>query len=344
MIKRTLYFGNPAYLSIKNEQLVIKGKEQDSKFTNHSGQEYDHDQEKVLDTFKTDSTIVAEKKEGWLEKRKDITKEILTTIPIEDIGIVILDNGQITITHRALSSLLDNNAAVVICSNTHMPNGLFLPLAGNTEQNERFREQIDSSEPLKKQLWQLTIAAKINNQLSVLKKNAVPINNMVTWAKKVRSGDPDNYEGRAAAYYWKNIFKQLPDFIRDRYGEPPNNLLNYGYAILRAVTARSLVGSGLLPTLGIHHSNKYNAYCLADDIMEPYRPFVDLLVKSIIDNGEDFYELTPSIKKQLLEIPTLDVYINDERSPLMIGMQKTTASLSKCFSGQLRKILFPILN
>ncbi|HOI30880.1 MAG TPA: type II CRISPR-associated endonuclease Cas1 [Melioribacteraceae bacterium] len=220
----------------------------------------------------------------------------------------------------------------------------FLPLSGNTEQNERFREQINSSEPLKKQLWQQTVTAKINNQLSVLKKNKVPINNMVTWAKKVRSGDPDNYEGRAAAYYWKNIFKQIPDFIRDRYGEPPNNLLNYGYAILRAVTARSLVGSGLLPTLGIHHSNKYNAYCLADDIMEPYRPFVDLLIKYIIDNGEDFYELTPSIKKQLLEIPTLDVIINDERSPLMVALQKTTASLSKCFSQQLRKILYPILN
>jgi len=121
-------------------------------------------------------------------------------------------------------------------------------------------------------------------------------------------------------------------------------LLNYGYAILRALTARSLVGSGLLPTLGIHHANKYNAYCLADDVMEPYRPFVDLLVKFIIDNGEDFYELTPSIKKQLLEIPTLDVIINNERSPLMVALQKTTASLSKCFSQQLRKILFPILN
>lgn len=305
MIKRTLYFSNPVYLSKKNEQIYFDFPDQ---------------------------------------KENEKRSEILNQAPIEDLGMVVLDHQQITITHGLLSSLINNNTAVITCDSSHMPNGLFLPLSGNTEQNERFREQINSSEPLKKQLWQQTVTAKINNQLSVLKKNKVPINNMVTWAKKVRSGDPDNYEGRAAAYYWKNIFKQLPDFIRDRYGEPPNNLLNYGYAVLRAVTARSLVGSGLLPTLGIHHSNKYNAYCLADDIMEPYRPFVDLLIKNIIDNGEDFYELTPSIKKQLLEIPTLDVMLNDERSPLMVALQKTTASLSKCFSQQLRKILYPILN
>ncbi|MEW6507787.1 MAG: type II CRISPR-associated endonuclease Cas1 [Bacteroidota bacterium] len=331
MIKRTLYFGNPAYLSKKNEQLVVKSKEQD----------YEHDQGKVLDTEKTDSNKVAEKKEGWLEKRKDITKDILNTIPIEDIGIVILDNGQITITHGALSSLLDNNAAVVTCSNTHMPNGLFLPLAGNTEQNEKFRAQINSSEPLRKQLWQQTITAKIRNQAAILRERNVPINNMITWAKKVRSGDPDNYEGRAAAYYWKNFFPIIEGFIRDRNGEPPNNLFNYGYAILRAITARGLVGSGLLPTLGIHHANKYNAYCLADDIMEPYRPYVDRIVFQMVYNGEDFYELTPSIKKQLLQIGTEEIIIAGERSPLMVGMQRTTASLAKCFEGTARKITYP---
>jgi CRISPR-associated protein Cas1 len=330
MIKRTLYFGNPAYLSKKNEQLVVKSKEQD----------YEHDQEKELDN---ETNIVAEKKEGWLEKRKEITKEVLNTVPIEDIGIVILDNGQITITHGALSSLLDNNAAVVTCSNTHMPNGLFLPLAGNNEQNEKFRAQIDSSEPLKKQLWQQTITAKIKNQAANLRERKVPINNMLTWAKKVRSGDPDNYEGRAAAYYWKNFFPMIEGFIRDRNGEPPNNLFNYGYAILRAITARGLVGSGLLPTLGIHHANKYNAYCLADDIMEPYRPYVDRIVFEMVKNGEDFFELTPSIKKQLLSIGTEEIIIDGERSPIMVGMQRTTASLAKCFEGKARKIIYPEL-
>jgi CRISP-associated protein Cas1 len=335
MIKRTLYFGNPAYLSKKNEQLVVNNKEQDK------DQEYEH--EKEPDNEKHEANIVAEKKEGWLEKRKDIAKEVLKTIPIEDIGIVILDNGQITITHGALSSLIDNNAAVVTCDGSHMPNGLFLPLAGNTEQNEKFRAQIDSSEPLKKQLWQQTISAKIRNQAFILRERKAPINNILTWAKKVRSGDPDNYEGRAAAYYWKNFFPMIDGFIRDRNGEPPNNLFNYGYAILRAIAARGLVGSGLLPTLGIHHANKYNAYCLADDIMEPYRPYVDKIVYEMVSNGEDFYELTPSIKKQLLAIGTTEIIIGGERSPLMVGMQRTTASLVKCFEGTARKIIYPLM-
>jgi len=164
---------------------------------------------------------------------------------------------------------------------------------------------------------------------------------MIHWAKKVRSGDPDNYEGRAAAYYWKNLFPEILEFTRDRYGDPPNQLLNYRYAILRAIVARNLVGSGLLPTLGIHHHNKYNSYCLADDIMEPYRPFVDEIVCTIVENGEDFYEISKSIKQQLLEIPTVDVFIENKRSPLMIGVQRTTASLAKCYAGEQRKILYP---
>lgn len=323
MIKRTLYFSNPAYLSKKNEQLVIKQVEE---------QEHDHEQDQERSN--------KEKNEG----RKDIAKEILNSVPIEDIGIVILDSQQITITHGLLSGLLDNNAAVVTCDSSHMPNGLFMPLSGNQEQSEKFRAQIESSIPLRKQLWQQTINAKILNQSALLRERKVAINNMITWAKKVRSGDPDNYEGRAAAYYWKNFFPMIPDFIRDRFGEPPNNLFNYGYAILRAIVARGLVGSGLLPTLGIHHSNKYNAYCLADDIMEPYRPFVDKIVFEIVSNGEDFYELTPSIKKQLLSIPIVDIIIDGERSPLMVGLQKTTSSLSKCFEGEARKIVYPSIN
>jgi len=302
MIKRTLYFSNPAYLSKKNEQLVVN---------------YPDDKEN--------------------EKRA----EEINTVPIEDIGIVVLDNHQITVTHGLLAALQENNCAIVTCNSSHMPNGLFMPLAGNLEQNEKFRAQIESSEPLRKQLWQQTINAKILNQAALLKKNKVSVINMFTWAKKVRSGDPDNYEGRAAAYYWKNFFPMIPDFIRDRFGEPPNNLLNYGYAILRAIVARGLVGSGLLPTLGIHHANKYNAYCLADDIMEPYRPFVDKIVYEMVSNGEDFYELTPSIKKQLLSIPVIDIIIDGEKSPLMVGVQTTTSSLAKCFEGKVRKIIYP---
>ncbi len=191
-------------------------------------------------------------------------------------------------------------------------------------------------------MWQQTVQAKIQNQAYVLEnKSKVVVKNMLVWANDVKSGDPDNYEARAAVYYWNNLFPNIPGFTRGREGEPPNNLLNYGYAILRAVVARSLIASGLLPTLGIHHRNKYNAYCLADDIMEPYRPFVDKLVFEIVESGIDISELSQEIKAQLLNIPVLDVVINNQRSPLMIAVGQTTASLYKCFSGEIRKIKYP---
>ena len=158
----------------------------------------------------------------------------------------------------------------------------------------------------------------------------------------MRSGDADNLEARAAAYYWRNLFPEIEDFTRDRDGFPPNNLLNYGYAILRAIIARSLVGSGLLPTLGIHHHNKYNAYCLADDIMEPYRPFVDRLGKQLMSNYDDIWQLSTDMKRDLLTIPTLDVKINGRRSPLLIAATITTSSLAKCFAGETRTILYPV--
>jgi CRISPR-associated protein Cas1 len=281
-----------------------------------------------------DEQLIAKIKEPNDESEKEITA------PIEDIGIVILD-GAITISQPLIASLLENNCALVVCNPNHMPTGLFLPLTGNYLQSEIFQAQIEASQPLKKQLWQQTISAKIKNQAAHLKKRKVPIKNMIYWSKEVKSGDPENLEGRAAAYYWKNIFNQIPDFIRDRYGDPPNQLLNYGYAILRAIVARGLVASGLLPTLGIFHHNKYNAYCLADDIMEPYRPYMDKIVADFIANGEDFYELTPSIKKQLLEIATTEIFIDNNRSPLMVGLQRTTSSLAKCFKGELRKITYP---
>lgn len=308
MIKKTLYFGNPAYLSLRNAQLVIKLP----------------DVENATDLPEA------------LKKQSEITK------PIEDIGIVVLDNKQITITSGLLEALLENNCSVITCDNKSMPTGLMLPLYGNTTQNERFREQLNSSLPLKKQLWQQTIQSKINNQASVLKDcKEEEVRCMRVWAADVRSGDPDNLEARAAAYYWKSLFGDIDGFTREREGIPPNNLLNYGYAILRAVVARGLVTSGLLPTLGIHHHNRYNAYCLADDIMEPYRPYVDELVFQLIQKFGKNSELTKEIKTCLLTIPTLDVIIGGKRSPLMVAVGQTTASLYKCFSGELRRIVYP---
>lgn len=302
MIKKTLFFGNPAYLSVKNSQLVVK---------------------------QTD---------------KESQEEVVRTVPVEDIGVVVLEDRQITITNVALDALLQNNCAVIICDEKHMPSGMLLPLEGNTVQSERFGNQIEASLPLKKQLWQQTVQAKIRNQASVLKRlSGVETGCMLAWANDVKSGDSDNLEGRAAAYYWKNVFPQLPGFTRDREGEMPNNLLNYGYAIVRAVIARALVSSGLLPTLGIHHHNRYNAYCLADDIMEPYRPYVDELVIKIMRSGVDYGELTPELKRQLLGLPVTEVVIGGQRSPMMVAATQTTSSLCKCFSGEIRKMAYPTM-
>jgi len=307
MIKKTLYFGNPAYLSLRNAQLIIRLPEV------------------------VDNNTLPE----YFKQVSEVSK------PIEDIGVIVLDHKQITITSGVLEAFLENNCAVLTCDSKSMPVGLLLPLHGNTIQNERFRQQLDASLPLSKQLWQQTVKAKIENQAAVLKEcTGEEMKCMRVWAANVRSGDPDNQEARAAAYYWKNLFR-IEGFTRDRDGIPPNNLLNYGYAILRAVVARGLVASGLLPTLGIHHHNRYNAYCLADDIMEPYRPYVDRLVYDMVKQGANYAELTKDLKVWLLTIPTLETTIAGKRSPLMVAVGQTTASLYKCFSGELRKISYP---
>ena len=296
MIKRTLFFGNPAYLSTKNEQIVISypNQEQETK-----------------------------------------------TVAIEDIGVIVLENQQITITNGLLEKLTNNNVALINCDQHHMPIGLLMPLSGHSKQSERFKHQINASVPLKKNLWQQTIASKIRNQAGLLKERGIPMRKMELWAKEVTSGDALNHESRAAVYYWEKLFK-LDNFTRGQKELPPNNLLNYGYAILRAITARALVSSGLLPTLGIFHHNKYNAYCLADDIMEPYRPYVDLIVCHILETEDHVEELTIGIKKELLSIASIDVVIDGKNSPLMVAMSRTTNSLQECFEGSSRKILYPV--
>jgi CRISPR-associated protein Cas1 len=270
-----------------------------------------------------------------------IKKGSVTTIPIEDIGVVLLDHQQITITQGLVNALLENNVALITCDNSHHPLGLMFPLAGNKLQSERFKYQTEASVPLKKQLWQQTVSAKILNQARLLKSRGIEVDNMYYWSSNVKSGDTENYESRAAVYFWKTIFPPQMEFTRSREGDPPNNILNYGYSILRAIVARGLVSSGLLPTLGIFHRNKYNAYCLADDIMEPYRPYVDQIVLEIIDSNENIDEVTTSIKRKLLEIPTRTIRIGGEVSPLMVGLQRTTASLYKCFEGSSKKIIYP---
>ncbi len=297
MIKRSLFFSNPAYLSLKNKQLNISYPDQDKPLT----------------------------------------------VPVEDIGVVVLENRQITLTNGLLAALLENNAAVITCDSSHMPNGLMLPLDGGVTQTERFRYQIEATLPLKKQLWQQTIQAKICNQAKLLDSFGIPHENLLYWMKSVKSGDTENHEARAAVYYWSKLFPDVEDFTRERFGEFPNHLLNYGYAILRAIVARSLVASGLLPTLGIFHKNKYNAYCLADDIMEPYRPFVDKLVCEWVEQNPEQEDLSKEAKAHLLKIAQLDVKFENFTSPLLVGIQRTTASLARCFEGTQRKINYPVL-
>lgn len=292
MIKRTLFFGNKASLTTKNEQIVIK----------------------------------TESKE--------------TSVPIEDIGYVVIEHPETYISVPLLTKLNAHNVAVILCDEKHMPVTMLLNLNGHYLQQELFSHQIQATEPLKKQLWQQTTKLKITNQahlLELLGKNQHPLNH---YASKVLSGDSDNREGAAAAYYWKNLFDF--EFSRERTGTFPNLFLNYGYIVLRAAVARALVGRGLLPTLGIHHHNRYNAFCLADDIMEPYRPLVDAKVIDLIKKYDE-QELTTSIKTELLQVLTQTVYFDDRESPLMIALNLTANSLQQCYTGKTRKLLYPRL-
>jgi len=293
MIKRTLYFGNPAYLSTQNEQINIKI---DDKITN---------------------------------------------IPIEDIGVLIIDHQQITVTSTLISKLLEHNVAMITCNEKHHPTGMMLNLDGHTKQSKLFKHQLEASEPLKKQLWKQTIVTKIENQAVVLSLKEVPNPYLINLSKEVKTADSTNCEAQAAAYYWKHLFDF--SFKRERFGEAPNHVFNYGYAILRAIVARNLVGSGLLPTLGIFHRNQYNAYCLADDIMEPYRPIVDNYILTLLEIHELTEELSKELKVGLLQIPVLDVKIGQAKRPLMVAVQETTASLAKCFEGKEKKIKYPKL-
>jgi len=295
MIKQTLYFGNSAHLSTKDEQLVIK------------------------------------------------TAENETSRPLEDIGVVVLDSPQITITQHTIAKLLKNNAAIISCDEKHMPIGMFLNLDGNTLQSQKFQKQTEASEALKKNLWQQTIKAKIQNQASVLQKAGKDAKRLNYLARNIKPGDSDNCEAQAANWYWSRIFS---DYVRDfsrNSNQTPNNMLNYGYAVLRAASARALTGSGLMPTLGIFHRSQYNAYCLADDVMEPYRPFVDLAVIELLEKHslENCEEINQDTKQTLLSVLQYDCFFKQEKSPLFVALTRTSASLSACFEGKKRKILYP---
>lgn len=271
----------------------------------------------------------------------------VSSVPIEDIGFVVIESQQSYVSIPALNKLTKNNVSVIFCDGKHMPFGMLFNLEGHHLQHEHFKNQINASEPLKKQIWQQVVKEKIKNQAKHLKQIYNNENPLDYYARNVLSGDTDNREGAAARYYWQHIFDF--NFTRERTGVYPNLFLNYGYIVLRAAVARALSGCGMLNTLGIHHHNRYNAFCLADDIMEPYRIVVDMKVKEIIEKYPE-QELTTEIKMELLQVLTQTVYfenLNDQRkltkSPLMIALNTTCVSLQKCFAGESRKIIYPQL-
>ncbi|EEV20910.1 CRISPR-associated endonuclease Cas1, NMENI subtype [Treponema vincentii ATCC 35580] len=262
-----------------------------------------------------------------------------TLVPIEDIGFVIVENERVSLTIPLINELTENNCALIFCNEKHMPFSMTMPLDCNEIQSQLFSAQINAKLPVKKKCWKQVVEYKIKNQGLLLKKYDLDFARLADFSKRVKSGDSTNMESQAAKFYWDNLFGK--NWCRNRFGEFPNNYLNYGYAILRAATARALAGSGLLPALGIHHHNKYNAYCLADDLMEPYRPFIDDEVIEYISTNPDEKELGLEFKKKILKVLTRDVKMNNLTRPMMAALSMTSASLADALSNESEKLKLP---
>lgn len=273
---------------------------------------------------------------------------IQDTVPLEDISVIEVDSQQTTISSAVLARCAEYNVALVTCDAKHMPTSLVLPLVAHSSFTERLKPQLHVSIPMRKNIWRSVVQAKIRNQAHVLERTNGNGKALLRLIPKVQSGDKTNREAVAARYYWKHLFAKhncvSKPFHRAQDGVFPNNLLNYSYAILRSVVARALVSTGLHPSIGIFHTNKYNPFCLADDIMEVYRPFVDMLVCSVLQTVEEpLYELTPDIKKRLLALSYLDTYTNQERKPLIQAVSQTTASLWRVLANESTLLILPEL-
>lgn len=263
-------------------------------------------------------------------------------IPVEDMGLLVLSHPAISYTHQLLYELLEQNVAVLFCNRQHMPEGLLLPFEDNQLHQARLQLQAEAGKPLKKRLWQQVVRAKIRAQAMVLEEKHGEHYGLRPLIKRVHSGDPKNVEARAARKYWKALFLN-EEFRRNTDGKDLNALLNYGYAVIRAAVARSITAAGLHPSMGIHHHNQYNAYCLADDMMEPMRPFVDSVVfEMYVQKGTLDIAVTKETKKPLLELLTKEVLIRDMKYPLMESLHLMAASLVDCFTGERKKLDFPV--
>lgn len=292
MIKRIIEIGNPARLSLKNQQMVID-----------------------RDGFE------------------------LATVPIEDMGVLILDHPQVSHSHGLLSACSENNVAVIICNGKHLPVAVLAPLEGNSLHTKTIARQVQITEPTRKQLWKAIVQAKIRAQAKALDYAAADSHPLHTYASRVKSGDPDNIEAQAARIYWHKLFGK--EFRRDYESPGINVLLNYGYAVMRAAVARAIVATGLHPSLGLHHHNQYNSFCLADDLMEPLRPIVDIKIYEILKNCQTIPELTKETKRSLLEILSSACSIDNRQLPFMVSLHYYAASIRKVVCGEEKRVEFP---
>ena len=266
--------------------------------------------------------------------------EQVSSIPCEDIGVLLIDHQGTSYTHCVFTELLRCGAAIVLCAGDHHPAGMLLPIESNTLQTERFRQQIEAKEPVKKRLWKQVVRAKIKHQAKLVGKDSDIYKSLMALRDRVRSGDPENIESQASKRFW-TAYLQGIDFHRNINGAPPNNMLNYGYMVMRAAVARALCSAGLLPSLGIHHRNRYNAFCLADDMLEPFRGFVEYKVREICEGEGIVDELEQRIKARLLEVLYEPVTIGGFKGPLMVGLHRTMASLQRCFAGEQKYLDLP---
>jgi CRISPR-associated protein Cas1 len=301
VIKRTIEISRePAHLALRNEQLLLK----------------------------RDGVVVGQ-------------------APCEDLGVVVVDHPQTTYTHAALAKLAECGAAVVLCGPDHLPAAMILPLADHSQVVWRLRDQLAIGRPLAKQLWKQLVVAKIRGQARNLHPSLPACRKLLALAGEVRSGDPTNVEAQAARVYWQNwLWSDDPTtldveaFRRDADAPGLNAFLNYGYAILRAGLGRAIVAAGLLPSLGLHHRNRSNAFCLADDLIEPFRPLVDDRVRAMHRQG--FSELNQPAKAELLGLLTLPMRLGEQTGPLMVMLHRTVASLARCFAGEAKRLEIPV--
>jgi len=270
--------------------------------------------------------------------RKELPDDKLT-VPIEDIGLVMINHAMVSLTIPLLNALTEQNVAVIFCNEKGMPASMLYNLQGNTTQGETLRNQLEAGEVLKKTLWKQIIETKIKNQAALLNKMGKEGSILKPLYTNVKSGDSDNREGIAARLYWTALFGR--DFIRDRNIPGINSLLNYGYSVLRAAVTRALVSSGLFPALGIFHHHRSNAFPLSDDLMEPFRPFVDEIVFELTTQDET--ELSTATKSRLIRVLYVDTYFSKVTRPLSVGLSMTMASLAKCYAKEQKKLVVPLL-